>query len=122
MGETPLLWTIEEYALPGGEKPILTFLLGLVRRDKRDAIALLHLVQERGNQIRPPHSKLVETGLFELRGQQVRIFYIFLPGRRIVLLDGIVKKQDRIPEEVLKRVRGYRRAVEAVVAKSAEGA
>ncbi|HXQ30003.1 MAG TPA: type II toxin-antitoxin system RelE/ParE family toxin [Gemmatimonadales bacterium] len=122
MAETPPRWTIEEYALPGREKPILTFLLGLVQRDKRDAIALLQLIQERGNQIRPPHSKLVETGLFELRGQQIRIFYMFLPGRRIVLLDGIVKKQDRIPQEVLKRVRGYRQAVEAAARKSAGGA
>ncbi len=122
MAEKPQTWTIEEFALPGGEKPILTFLLGLDGRNKRDAIALLQLVRERGNQLRPPHSKLVETGLFELRGHQVRIFYVFRPGRRIVLLDGMVKKQDEIPEEVLQRVRGYRQAVEAAAKKSAEGA
>jgi len=48
---------------------------------------------------------MVETGLFELRGHQVRMFYIFLPGRRAVMLDGMIKKQDGIPSEVLERVR-----------------
>ncbi len=114
-------WTIHEYATLGGEKPVLSFLQGLEGRNKRDAIALIQLLRERGNQLRPPHSKAVETGLFELRGHQVRIFYMFRPGRRIVLLDGMVKKQDEIPDEVLKRVRGYRQAMEAARKKSAQG-
>ena len=50
--------------------------------------------------------------VIELRGHQVRIFYMFLPGHRIVLLDGMVKKQDEIPKDVLRRVRRYRRDVE----------
>jgi hypothetical protein len=57
-----------------------------------------------------------ETGLFELRGHQVRIFYMFRPGRRIVLLDGIIKKQDAIPRDVVKRMRRYMHEVEAAEA------
>jgi hypothetical protein len=121
MAQQPQNWTIHEYATPGGEKPVLSFLQGLEGRNKRDAIALIQLLRERGNQLRPPHSKAVETGLFELRGHQVRIFYMFRPGCRIVLLDGMVKKQDEIPDEVLKRVRGYRQAVETAEKKSAQG-
>ena len=30
---------------------------------------------------------------------------MFLPGRQIVLLDGIVKKRDDIPAAVLRRIR-----------------
>jgi hypothetical protein len=44
-------------------------------------------------------------GLFEMRGRQVRIFYTFRIGRRIVLLDAMVKKRDDIPPEILARVR-----------------
>jgi hypothetical protein len=44
-------------------------------------------------------------GLFELRGKQVRLFYVFLPGRLIVLLDGEVKKRDDIPPRTLARMR-----------------
>jgi hypothetical protein len=61
-----------------------------------------------------PTRKLVDAGLFELRGHQVRIFYTFRPGRRIVLLDGMIKKRDDIPRAVLKRVRGYLAEVEAL--------
>lgn len=53
----------------------------------------------------------MEDNLFELRGHQVRIFYMFLPGRVIVMLDGIVKKQDEIPRQDLERIRHYRQEV-----------
>ena len=114
-------WKIEEYTAPNGEKPVLTFLQGLQGKNKREAIALLQLIAERGNMLRPPQSKVVETGLLELRGHQVRIFYVFRPGQRIVLLDGMVKKQDEIPEPVLKRVRAYRQALEEAERKAAGG-
>jgi transcriptional regulator with XRE-family HTH domain len=41
------------------------------------------------------------------------MFYVFQPGRRIVVLDGVVKKQTKIPGHVLKRVRGYQRDLES---------
>jgi phage-related protein len=113
-------WTIEEYAAPSGEKPVLKFLLGLEARNKTDAAALLQLLRERGNSLRPPHSKVLGEGLFELRAHEVRIFYIFRPGHRVVLLDGMVKKQNQIPDDVLKRVRAMRRAVEAADRKARE--
>lgn len=44
----------------------------------------------------------------------MRIFYTFRPGRRIVLLGGMIKKRDEIPRDVLKRVRRYLHEVEAL--------
>lgn len=114
-------WKIEQYTAPNGEKPVLTFLQGLQGKNKREAVALLQLIAERGNMLRPPQSKVVETGLLELRGHQVRIFYVFLPDQRVVLLDGMVKKQDEIPDSVLKRIRKYRQAVEELERKAAGG-
>lgn len=114
-------WQIEEYTAPSGDKPMLVFLQGLEGKNKRQAVALLQLLEERGNALRPPQSKMVETGLFELRGHQVRIFYVFRPGQRIVLLDGIVKKQDEIPPQVLKRVRAYRQALDEAERKASGG-
>ena len=35
----------------------------------------------------------------------MRIFYVFQPGRRIVLIDGMLKKRDDIPSAELKRLR-----------------
>ena len=45
--------------------------------------------------------------MFELRRNQVRLFYIFEPGRVIRLLGGMVKKQDRIPADMVAQMRGY---------------
>ncbi len=40
-----------------------------------------------------------------MRRHQVCVFYTFRPGRRAVLLDGMVKKQDEIPREMVQRLR-----------------
>ena len=49
--------------------------------------------------------KAFGDGLFELRRDQVRLFYMFEPGQIIRLLGGMVKKQDRIPGNVLAQMR-----------------
>lgn len=103
--EEPQPWTISEYATLRGEKPILSFLNSLSIEDQPQAAALIKLLQERGNTLREPESKALGSGLFELRGKQVRIFFVFRPGRRAVLIDGIVKKRKDIPADVLKRMR-----------------
>ena len=63
--------------------------------------------------LQPPHSKALGEGLFELRGAKhaIRVFYMVLPGRRIVLLDGIVKKRDDSPAAILRRIRLLQRDV-----------
>ena len=92
-------------------RPGATFIGDLGGRDKAEAIALIKLLEEHGNNLRRPHSGALDDGLFELRGKQVRIFYMFLPGRTIVLLDGEIKKRNDIPKKTLERVRGYQKHV-----------
>ena len=61
-----------------------------------------------------PDRKALGAGLYELRGKQVRIFYVYGPGRRtITLLNGIIKKQDRIPESALAQARRFKADLEA---------
>ncbi len=76
-----------------------------------EAAALIKLVRERGNLLRKPRSQPLGNGLFELRGKQVRIFYVFRPRRRIVLLDGMIKKRGDIPPDVLARLRQLQQEV-----------
>ena len=113
----PSAWTVEWYTTAKGEKPLKAFLEDLEddQENLADALALLELLEAKGNALRPPRSESLGGGLFELRAhpRPVRIFYIFRPGRRIIVLDGMVKKKDRIPADVLKRVRGYPSDVEA---------
>lgn len=81
------------------------FLSQLDRRDFREAAALIRMLEARGNQVREPRSKALGGGLFELRGDQVRIYYVFRPGRRVVLLDGFIKKRGDIPSALMRRLR-----------------
>ena len=87
------------------------FIARLTPDAKAEAIALIQLAETLGNKLREPHSKALGDGLFELRRNQVRLFYIFEPGQIIRLLGGIVKKQDRIPTDVLAQMRGYQKDV-----------
>jgi hypothetical protein len=104
-------WLIEEYKTAGGRSLIRDFIEGLHERNKVEAVALIRLVEERGNTLRPPHSKSLGEGLYELRGKEVRIFYLFRPSRRIVLLDGLVKKRQSIPAKDLEHARALQRKV-----------
>ncbi len=80
-------------------------------QDRKEAASLIKILQERGNLLRAPVSQALGDGLFELRGDQVRICYVFKPGRRIVLLDGMVKKRGKLPSEFLRRVRDLKRQI-----------
>lgn len=104
-------WTIDVYETEKGEKPAWAFVRALEGRARSEAIAVVKLLEKQGNMLRRPHSGTLGKGLLELRGREVRIFYTFLPNRVIVLLDGMVKKQDAIPAKVLDRMRTYQKAV-----------
>ena len=64
------------------------------------------------NQLCEPRSKSLNHGLFERRGTSVRIHYGFLPGRRVVLVGGYVKKRADTPADVLKLMRARLKEVE----------
>lgn len=108
-----MIWNLAFYQTPRGERPAAAFVEQLPEPVRAEVAALLIALRERGNLLRPPHSKALGEGLFELRSVKnaVRVFYMFLPGQQIVLLDGIVKKRDDIPAAVLNRVRGLQSEV-----------
>jgi hypothetical protein len=100
----PEPWKVEEFKNARGDLAVTTFAATLSQRDREEAAALVRALGERGAELGMPNAKNLGGGLHELRGTQIRIFYRFR-GRRIVVLDGIVKKRMDIPAEVLKRVR-----------------
>lgn len=102
-----MAWNFRFYQTPSGERPAAAFVEQLPDPARAEVAALLAALRERGNLLRPPHSKALGDGLFELRSVKhaVRVFYMFLPGQQIVLLEGIVKKRDDIPAAVLRRLR-----------------
>ena len=102
-----MMWTVDDYVTGTGERPVRTFVTTLPEPARVEAVALLARLTQHGNALRPPHTKSLGVGLFELRGRRhgVRIFFLFRPGRRIVLLGGMVKKRQSIPGAVLRMMR-----------------
>lgn len=62
-----------------------------------------------GSNLGMPHTKAMTTGLFELRikGKEgiARVFYCTLVGKRIVMLHGFVKKDQKTPSKELRKAK-----------------
>jgi len=108
-----MTWAVSHYQTRSGTVPVRDFVEGLADAAKVEAVALLRLLPL-GTALREPRSKALGDGLFELRGRAegVRIFYMFRPGRRVLVLDGYLKKRQDIPSAVLARVRAFKRDAE----------
>ena len=89
------------------------YIAGLEGQTATKAAALVRLLEVLGHELRLPHSRALGSGLYELRdvGSGIRLFYILLPGHRAVLLDGLTKKRDDIPDSTMKRLRALQNAV-----------
>jgi len=95
-------FTVEFYEIASGKCPVKDFLDELKRSDSDDFTAVVAgLAKLRNRQYhRPPLSKALEEGLFELRhvGKLItRVLYFFMKGRRIIAVHGIRNKAMKIP-------------------------
>ena len=95
-------FTLEFYVIASGRSPVQEFLDELKQSDPDDFAAVLAgLTKLRNRQYhRPPLSKPVGDGLFELRhvGKlNTRVLYFFMSGRRIVAAHSIRNKAWDIP-------------------------
>ena len=70
---------------------------------------LTDLMTTFGSNLGMPHTKVIATGLFELRikGKEgiARVFYCTLIGKRIVMLHGFVKKGQKMPSKELRKAK-----------------
>ncbi len=85
---------------------IQTFLLSFDDSTVSKIISSLELLDELGEQIRPPRSKKVVKDIYELRiiaDLSVRIFYTFY-NKNIWVLHAFIKKSQRMPPKEIKTV------------------
>ena len=95
-------FSIEFYVSGTGRCPVREFLDELKQTDPDDfAVIMAGLAKLRNRQYhRPPLSKAIREGLFELRhvGKlNTRVLYFFTHGRRIIAVHGIRNKAWDIP-------------------------
>jgi phage-related protein len=113
-------FTIEFYVTVDGRSPVQEFLDGLAQNDPNDFAAVLAGLAKLRNRAyhRPPLSKSIGDGLFELRhvGKlNTRVFYFFMSGRRIVAVHAIRNKTQAVPaherKTALARMRDWQERI-----------
>jgi phage-related protein len=94
-------FTIEFYETSSGRCPVRDFLDNLKESDPNDFAAVLAGLAKLRNKLyhKPPLSKTIGDGLFELRhvGKlNTRMLYFFVRGQRIITVHGIRSKATNI--------------------------
>ena len=100
------------YTKTDGSQPVIEFLEGLDEKMRAKVARDIDLLADKGIQLREPHSKYLQDGIFELRTKVSsdisRVLYFFVVGYKIVLTNGFIKKTRRTPPSEIERARQYR--------------
>lgn len=106
------MFYIEFYKLKNGREPVKDFLDELPIKMRIKALDGITILQEKGNALREPYSKIVAKGLFELRikfgSDNTRIFYFFYAANKIILTNGFLKKSKKTSKLELERALKYK--------------
>ena len=105
-------FTIEFYSLPDGTEPVAEFLDSLDPNMANKILREIMLLEEFGNQLREPHTKHLDDGIFELRAKYgsniTRVLFFFYYRGRIILTNGFTKKTQKTPQNEIDTAKKYR--------------
>ena len=96
-------WTIEYYVTTEGKSPVRDFIDSLSVESQAKYLFIADLLEEYGIQVREPYVKMIRgrKKVFEIRIKDKaathRIFYFVYAGRRLILLHGFTKKEEKTP-------------------------
>ena len=106
-----LIYRVRAYRLPTGRCPVREFIAGF-RKNKRLHDGLLALTRRASSRHyhKLPFYKPLGDGLHELRlsPHPQRIIFSFEGRSLLLLLTGVTKKQDALPQSDLKQAQRYR--------------
>jgi hypothetical protein len=101
-----MAWGVDFYEEEDGSAPVQDFLDNLTRPQKAKALALIKLLEEQGTNLPFPYSSRVRGPLRELRTRfgrtRIRILYCGDSRRVFILLHGLVKASEKLPEADLQ--------------------
>lgn len=103
---------VELYELDDGTEPVRHFLDSIDPKLKAKMFREIDLLMENGPELRMPHSRPVEDGIFEIRAKQGtdigRVLYFFFFGKKAVLTNGFIKKSQKTPRREIDLAKKYR--------------
>lgn len=108
-----MVWDVILYETERGECPVKDFIESIeCKKLQAKILRDLDILKEFGNELREPHVKHVENGLFELRSKSAsniaRIFFFYQKGEIIIALSGYVKKSNKIPSNIKELALKYK--------------
>ncbi len=104
---------VEFYKCVDGTKPAGQFINSIEDLKLRaKMIRTVKLLEEFGTELGEPDSKYLEDGIFELRCIQgnniARCLYFYVVGDKAIVTNGIIKKTQKTPKEVITTAKEYR--------------
>lgn len=89
--------SIELYVEPDGSCPVETFLDALSSSDRRKVDALFEKMGEHGRISNEQKFKKLEGSkeIWEFKSFQIRLLCFHVPGKRLIVCRGVVKKRDK---------------------------
>jgi putative component of toxin-antitoxin plasmid stabilization module len=105
MPETTVLF----YQDDDGQVPVLEWLRGLQRRDRKayaKCVARIRRLAILGHELRRPEADFLREGIYELRTKKGRVNYrilYFFHGRNVAILGHALTKEDKVPDADIRR-------------------
>jgi hypothetical protein len=101
-----MAWRVDFFVDEHGHAPVEEYLTSLPAQHRAKLLALIKVLEQEGANLPFPYSSQVRGKLRELRTQhgkdKLRILYFGDARRVFVLLHGIVKRSDKLPEEDIR--------------------
>ena len=100
------MFTVVLYETEDGKTPVEDWMDSLDPKMRAKLIAMLLLLEEKGNALRKPYTESLGDGIFELRAIQgnniSRALFFFYFNQRIIVTNGFIKKQRKTPSSEIQ--------------------
>lgn len=106
------MYNIKFYQSEKGKEPVEEFLESLDTKMRAKVLREITLLRDNGRELREPHCKYIDNGIFELRikfsTNISRIFYFFYVNNNIILTNGFIKKTQRTPSREIEKAKKFK--------------